>query len=101
MALNSRQFTRRYILEPDSPPRAQDAPPLFINNDLEARYHANFVHRAIVEGKQFECVLLSKNGLRITHVFHQQGIVNFLCIKENIYPKLISLFYANLHYPMN
>ena len=54
-----------------------------------------------MEDKQFDNELFSTNGLKIHALFRKQCIVNFLSIKENVYPRLVRLFYANLHHPIN
>ena len=98
MASTSRRTRRRINV---GKPQATPPSGLFLNSELEARFNADFVHRTIVEGKQFDPVFFSDNGLNITRVFRFQGILDFLCIKENIYPRLIRLFYDNLHHPLD
>ena len=107
MASSSRRQRRRIIRE-DSPEEEQHQqpppaplPPLFFSEEFEAKFNNDYSTRTIVEGKQFNVELFSSNGLQIHALFRRQCIIKFLTIKENVFPRLVRLFYANLHHPID
>ncbi|KAM7511002.1 hypothetical protein LguiB_009877 [Lonicera macranthoides] len=91
------------VVREDTPEEATPQvplPPLVISDEVVVKFNNDYSTRIIVEGKQFNFELFFSNGLNITALFRRQGIINFLSIRENVYPCLVRLFYANLHHPM-
>ena len=103
MALSSR-WQRSRVVRKDSPKELPQQTPLkllFFSNEFEAIFNTDYVTWSIVKSKQFNSELFSSNGLKIHALFRKQCIVKFSSIKENVYPWLVRLFYANLHHPFD